>query len=920
MPSLKNKLLVPDRINNNENTYTNQTAIVLHTKMCKPAVGEKMVIRQSIIDLMESHLELPLTLISANTGCGKSIVTSQWLDQTSHKFGWLSLDEEHNDSNILLAYLVAILKETWPAKSFTLEQLRDIEKLQVSLIVSTFIKDLDEINEPFILVLDDYHIIKERRIHEIIEGVLRYPPDKFHLVILTRNDPPLKLARLRSQFRLHELRMKELAFTLEEALILRTLITSNIPDNYVNMVVHNADGWVIGVAAGLLGLSRGINIEKVTQALINGGSVISDLLDEVVLTGLPELTVKYLAITVLPDRFSEGLVEAMVRAINDKDLSQTRAGEQIRNSRRRNLFLIPLDHTGEWFRYHHFFRNQVLRRLGSYYTPEVLEIIYKAASNWFEELELFEEALTYAIRSKDMDYAVGVFSRFRHSLLNSEQLPRLNRLIHQFPESVRENNLELLINLAMLQHYNANYKAMQQYISRAERRIVAIDRRDDGIIRLIGEYHGVYTYLSFMLGEYDKAIYHGVKCMELLPVQTQNFFREQAVGWYAFALQAVGKAAAGFDRLESEYEALAHSNEYFQMRLLQGKLIFCLFDCNVVRLQQYSSLLVMLSSPIAFPGSWVIGIYGIVYRFYITNHFEDASGFRDELRKYRFACRPIWVMHYYFIECLSCMARGLWEQVESCISECEDYTEQLAIDSFKGIVKAFQVEFHLRRKDLDLAKKHSALADFEQQPATFFYFIPQLTQAKLLFHTQQEEKSQVLLHNLLETGRTTHNKNLLVQGLALQATFYSEKGSIESAINCLKELLLLTQTDGNIRVYLDQGPAMAKLLLEIEKTESNDEQINRLLEAFKKEGKEHLPNKKNKNKPARMVKIGLSARETEIFKLVFQGYKNEEIAAKLFVSLDTVKKHLYRSYQKLNVNNRVSAIHKIQSLGLIGSE
>lgn len=897
-----------------------QDVLVLHTKMCKPPVRGRMVLRQSIIDRLESNLALPLSLISANTGCGKSIAISQWLDQTRHKFGWLSLDDEHNNTEVLLAYFIAIFKEQWPGKSFGIEYLRDAAKLPATLIASTLIKDLDDLDDPFILVLDDYHRIREDKIHEIINGLLRYPPEQFHLVIITQIDPPLKLAKFRAQFRLCELRMHDLAFTAEEALELRSIITADTPDDQVLELLGNAEGWATGLTAGLMGLADGIPMEKVAEVLLNRGSIISDLLDEVVLTGLPDRTVRYLELTALLDRFSENLLKAMIDAIQDPELRQLSTGELIRNSRRRNLFLIPLDSSGEWYRYHHFFKNQVEHLIGKNYHPEELEKLYKAASRWFEEQELLEEALAYALRSKDLDFAIGLFSRFRHKLLNREQLQRLYRLTHQFPADVRNNSPELLINLAMLQHYDANFSGMQHYLSRAETLLKGLTGRSENETELIGEYHSVCTYLSYMQGDFEKAIDHGEKSMGLLPAAAPNFYRELAVGWYAFAQQASGHALAGMDKLESEYQTLANAESYFQMRLLQGKLIFYLFDGQTTHLYQDGASLTDICSPKGYPGSWGIGLYGMAYHSYVYNHLEKVSLFHDELRKYRFASRPFWVMHHFLIECLSGMAGASWQKVEHCIGQCKELAEELAIEPLKGMVKAFQVEYYLRRGDVGRAREVAAIADFEPHPPVFFYFIPQLTRVKLLLQTQQEDKGQELLQDLLEMGRARHNKNLLTQALALQAAIYSEQGNTPSAVNSLQELLTLTKDSGNIRVFLDQGPVMENLLLELEKANSNKEQVTRLLKAFKQE-KETLPSgRKNLNNTRRTTKVKLSVRESEILALVTQGFKNEEIATKLFISLDTVKKHLYRAYQKLDVTNRVSAIQKVQTLGLITAE
>lgn len=898
-----------------KNKHSN--SIVLPTKIRKPPTRNQFVKRHSLINRLESNLTLPLTLISANTGFGKSTIASQWLDQTQHRYGWLSLDEEHNQPEILLAYLTKVLQQNWPEKEFDLAYLNAATRLPPSLISATLVSDLDKLEEPFILVLDDYHLITEPDIHEIINGILVYPPAQFHLVIITQIDPPLKLARLRAQFRIHELRMNDLVFSKEEAMDLRLLISKTASDTDV-LTLHNiAEGWPTGLIAGLLGLKEGVSIEKVEQVFRRKGSIISDLLEEVVLKGLPSSTIKYLELTALLDRFSEDLLKVMIDAAGDEDLRQLSPAELIRNSRRRNLFLIPLDSTGQWYRYHHFFKNQIANLIGKNFQYPQINKLNMVASAWFEEQGLLEEAFSYAIKSADEGYAIALFSRHRHELLNTEQLQRLYRLSRLFPVEVVKRSAELMINLAMLQHYNANFTEMRQYLLQAESILMEQSFTVEKEKQLWGEFHGVSTYLSYMRGEFNEAINHGQKSMELLPADVPNFFREQSAGWYAFAQQASGNGKTGLARLEQEYSVLATTNLYFKMRLLQGKLIFNLFEGNIKHLHDDGASLTQTCKPDDYPGSWVIGAYSMAYHSYLQNKLDNVTTIHYELKKYRYACRPFWVIHHFFLECLSGIARKSWQKVEECMTECEELAVDLGIEPLKGMVNAFRVEYYLRRNDLVRAQEHAAMANFEPQPPTFFYYIPQLTRIKILFKTHKQKEGRELLGHLLETGRARHNKNLIIQALALQTSVDFESGNNESSLSSLEELLSLTDNTGQLRTFLDYGAMMEDMLRKAEKVTSYKKQVAVLLEAFKHEmlipsyhgvkgGADHLESKPE-----------LSKRETEILALVARGYKNEEIAERLFVSLDTIKKHLYRAYQKLQVNNRVTAIKKAQSLGLL---
>jgi len=895
--------------------------IVIHTKTFKPPVRKNYVERKILINQLENGLNLSFTIVSAATGYGKSVLVSQWLEKSSHDYGWLSLDKEHNNIYIFLNYFLYLLKKQYPQKNFGLESLLNTINIPLNLIINTIIVDLDKLEKLFVFVLDDYHIISEENIHEIINTILRYPPEHFHLVILTQRDPPFELAKMRSRFRLNELRMKDLVFTTDEALKLRSLISSKAKNNEVETLVQKTEGWVTGITVGLMGLGQGISFNKVLEALHSRNSVISDLLDEAILNGLPIETQKYLELLSLIEKFSEDLINSMVAAIDDKDLNRVRVEDLINISKKRNLFLIPLDNKGEWYRFHHLFQNQVNNRKEHHFNKDTVSVLYKAASSWFEEKAFFEEALTYALRSGDMDFSIGVFSRFRHQLLNSEQLQRLIRLTYKFPEEAINNNPELLLNLAMLQHYNANFSAMQEYILKAERHLNGFTEKDDHEKKLLGEYYGVKTYLSYMTGDFEKAIKNGEKCMELLPRDTPNFFREQSTGWYVFAQQASGHAKAGFDRLENEYQSLAKVESYFQMRLLQGKLIFYLFDGRITHLYRDGKSLSNLCSPELYPGSWVIGIYSMVYYFYINNNLDKTFAFHNELKKYRFACRPFWTIQHFFIECLSNMAESLWQKVDHCMAECIEFAEELAAEPLKGMVKAFQVEYYLRRNDIDSAREVSSLANFEPQPPTFFYYIPQLTHVKLLYHTNQKAKSKTLLQNLLEIGKLRHNKNLLTQALVLKAVIYNSEGNNDAAKKALNEVLLLTKETKNIRVFLDHGENIYHMLKEKAYNEPENNQVIELLRAFAgiKLEKYKVDPKSTFNLDRKNQLINLTKRELEILNLIDLGLKNDEIAEKLFISIDTVKKHLYRTYQKLETTNRVGAIKKAKVYGLMTS-
>lgn len=894
--------------------------LIIRSKIFRPTLRREFVRRQSLIDRLEANLSYPLTLISAATGCGKSVAVSQWLEETQHKYGWLSLDEEHNDIQVFLAYLVAIFKEQWPQKTFGLEYLLEGANLPANLIATTLINDLDQSDDLFVLVLDDYQMIREGKIHEIVNSILRYPPEHFHLVILTQRDPPLKLARLRAQYRLNEVRMKDLAFTADEALELRSLVAAKTPDDQVITLVKESEGWITGIMVGLMGLAEGINFRRVVQSMNSQNSVISELFEEVVINGLTIATQKYLELTALLDRFSVELINAMIAAINDGDLSPAGSEEFIRLSKRRNLFLIPLDSTGQWYRYHHLFRSEIKKRARKHFSEEVIASLYKAASRWFEDQQLLEEALKYAILSDDMPFAVNLFDDKRLALHNSEQFQRLERLIKMFPEEAIERNPELLLSLAILQDHKANYYDIQKYLDEARQLLNKNDFKDAQFKKLKGQFHCVSAYLPFMQGDFDASIRQAEIGLDLLPANEPNYFREFALAYYALAHQAIGKTEIGLNEMSRTLEGPAKSDKYFRGRLLHIKTLIHLIAGDAKEMSRAGMQLQALHSPQNYPGAWMAGIYSVVTSDYISNKLEKVHQFHEELIENRFAGRPFGVVHHLLIECLASHALGDWDSVDVCISKCKELAADLGIPPLEGMVYAFEVEIALRRNDFMYATEVAAMANFNPHPPLWYFYIPQLSKVKLLFQTNQEEKAQELLENLLAMGRRGHNKMLLVQALALQAIVHANEAHHDRAKNVLNEALLLAKGKKNIRAFLDQGDTMYHLIRGIAEEQPKNEQVLELLQVFKDENCSF-----SKNGPIstgkRINQVDeLSKRELEILLYVSKGYKNEEIANTLFISIDTVKKHLYRTYQKLDVKNRVAAVKKVRKLGLIASE
>jgi DNA-binding CsgD family transcriptional regulator len=327
-----------------------------------------------------------------------------------------------------------------------------------------------------------------------------------------------------------------------------------------------------------------------------------------------------------------------------------------------------------------------------------------------------------------------------------------------------------------------------------------------------------------------------------------------------------------------------------------------------------------LTAPDLYPGAWVMGAYSLTASQYMSNRLDKIGPSHEEPERHRYKGWPIWILNLYFIKCLSDLAQGRWEELDREMVQCEILADELGLESIKGLVKAFQVEMFLRKGDIDCAVAVSPFANYNLQPSYWFYYIPELTQVKLLIQTHMEEKGKKLLQKLILSAREFHNNNLLIQGLALQTIIYAGESQYEQAKKPLYEALTLSKDLNHKRTFLDLGNAVIPLLKEIGEAQAENLQVPDLLHAFEEEKRRSFENGPDKIIKSKKRISGLSKRELEILSLVSRGAKNGEIAEELFVSLDTVKKHLYRAYQKLYVSNRMAAVRRAKELELLTGE
>jgi len=428
---------------------------ILRTKLQPPRVAPDILPRARLLDMLNEGRRRTLTLISAPAGYGKSTLACRWVAACDWPSGWVSLDESDGDVRMFLSYVLAAIQSLFPETELSTEVfLESNQNPSASVLARYLLNDLDQISEPFILVLDDYHLIAGRSsVHGLLTEVLAHPPRTMHLVLLTRRDPPFSIARLRGSGQLTEIRASDLRFTPAETMaFLKEKLNIPVDDATARLLDQKMEGWVTGLRLAGLYLRDRDDLKNRVQELGGGLSNIAEyLIEEVLSKQNPEVSA-FLVETSILDRFCAPLCQALhskrveERRV-EKDFDAQRFIKRLVDA---NLFVIPLDDQGYWFRYHHLFQKTLQNLLRKQASPETIAGLHRNASDWFAENGLIDEAIQHALDAGDTKTAVRLVVDHRYDLMNTAQIFRLQRLLAQLPDDAVSKTPLLLSTKAFI--------------------------------------------------------------------------------------------------------------------------------------------------------------------------------------------------------------------------------------------------------------------------------------------------------------------------------------------------------------------------------------------------------------------------------------------------------------------------------------
>lgn len=868
---------------------------ILATRLFIPPPRPELIQRPRLIEKLNKGMHRKLTLVSAPAGFGKTTLVSEWIAGCKRSAAWFSMDEGDNDPKRFLGYLVAALQtiEAIVGKG-VLGVLQSSQLPPIESILTILINEITTFLGEFTLVLDDYHAVDAKPVDDVLTFLLEHIPPQMHLVITTREDPRLPLARLRAQDQLTELRAADLRFTpTETAGFLNHVMGLDLSKEDIDALDARTEGWIAGLQLAALSMQGHKDANGFIKSFTGSHRFVLDYLIEEVLQQQPERIQTFLLRTSILDRMCGPLCEAVL-------LNPTASGQEtLEYLEHANLFIIPLDNERRWYRYHHLFADLLRQQFSQSVASPAYHI---RASQWYEDNGLELEAFQHAAAANDIDRAArliegrGMPLQFRGALV-----PVLNWL-KSLPTMVLDAKPSLWVMYASVLSMTGQLTDVEPKLQAAEAALQGTGP-DDKTRNLVGHIAAIRALLAATQNQVEAIITQSCRALEDL--HPDNLAVRTATTWklgYAYQLQG-DRAAASQAYTEAISISQASGNNIIAISAAIG-----LGSVQESENQFYSAA-ESYRRALQLAGDLSLAVvseahFGLARIFYQWNDFDAAEQHRQ--KSIQLACWLENIYRYITYEVFFVrmkLARKDVAGADAILARADELARRHNLRHLMPEVAAAQVLTLLYHGNLTAAVN-----------LTQTYELP-ISQARVHLARGEASAALAVLEPLRRQAETKDWKDERLKVMILQAIALHAHGEKGKAVQLLGDALVLAEPGGFIRIFVDEGIPMVRLLSEAVACGIRQDHIGKLLSVFeaemrKNEDKSYLP-------PVQPLIEPLSQRELEVLRFIAKGLSNREISERLFLALDTVKGHNRRIYDKLQVQRRTEAVARARELGLL---
>ena len=893
--------------------------VLIRTKFSLPPDRPGFVERRRLLDRLDQAVEEHrVTLLSAPPGSGKTTLATQWLARRTVPAAWLSLDKGDNDPERLVRYLLAAIE------AGTAQRLPKSAALLAALTPPPFeylcevlVSELAAVETPLILVLEDYHALASTPAHDLVERLVQRMPSSMHLLVLTRVDPPWPLEHWRAQGWLGEVRAPDLRFSLEEARRFFTAERGTVLSSGTIEKLHaRAEGWIAALRLAQLTLRDAPRPEEQARTLSAGDRLVTSYLMSEVLTAQPPEILHFLTVTAPLTRFSAPLCDHMM----GRRTGEPPAREILARVLRLNLFLVPLDGEGEWYRYHHLFQDLLQHHLPDLARPERRVEIDRTAAEWLAREGFVEEALGHLIRAGALDAAADLLGGNLRAVLDADMTRQvLQRWLGLFPAGAEGGRLPLLVAHTYLRMSRWDLRGMGELIAEAtpllrisaRRRLAPADRQ------FRADVDALAGFMHFWSGNPEGSLRACSRALNALPPRRGGMTRWLATRYKAGSLSVAGRKREALALLERAIEdASATAERGIDWLLLTQSVVHW-------HATELGAAALAARRMLAHHGATGIQHYHLGHAHhmlglcaYAQNRLADAATEFGQVVAMRYEVNTRTYQDALIGLCLIARARGDAAGVAGYAADMRAAALQAGDPVSLRIADWFDVRLTF---DVDEGPSPVSTPPAVDDFMSFWLEVPSVTYAESLLRDPApsvRESALPVIERSLEKVDAHHNVFQSIVFSLLRALALADRADDAAALDALAATVRRAEPAGLVRPFVDRGPRLVRLLEALAARDVPQRYLGTLLAAF--DGRPTgLPSDRGTASPA--FGTLLSNRELDVLELLTQRLSNKEIAERLHVSSETVKKHTRNLYQKLEVHGRREAVAKAVADRLTGA-
>ncbi|BBI34915.1 LuxR C-terminal-related transcriptional regulator [Cohnella abietis] len=851
--------------------------MIVSTKLLIPYVSNPLVARPRLMRKLNEGMKTKLTLVSAQAGYGKTTALSEWVKQSHTQMAWVSLDKQDNDWVQFWRYVIAAIQERIPGFGATIRfELEKGSSLPLRSIIAAFLNELNRLNSELVIILDDYHVIELPEIHDSLIYLLDHLPSHIHLYIASRTDLMFPTARLLAKGELHTIIMQDLRFQLDEGLVFfRETTDLLLSEEQVADLFHQTEGWISGLKLAAISLKRSVNIGESIQQFNGQQHHISDYLLEEVFHHQPEPIRDFLLETSILTRMNHSLCQAVTGQLNCQ--------EQLERLEQLNLFVIPLDHNREWYRYHHLLSDFLQAILFRVY-PDKWRQAHTRAAIWMENNGFDEEAVEHYLEAKQDADVVRLIEKNLNTLMQSKTI-KLIRWVSALPEnSFADKPMLELLYISLLLGVGKWEKAFSR-VEHAEICFQALQGKITDVEwnQIMGNLYFFRTITTYLQKDLERTSEYLELVDRYMP--EGSFFQTMGRNRYQ-----------GYDSFDDH---LAFIND------LHGANEFLMKWINIMSSKQ----------DYPFFGSLCASYSKLLYEWNRLEEAEMCVGQvlgRQDIQPFARILMPIAISASRIQQ-----AKGNPDQASKLLTELKLQIDSPDHSSFMLHIEAEQACLSLRQGNVQGARDWLQSCGLSHTDEVSLYHMAEyLSLARVLSAVERTEEAMYLLERLYLLLSKEDRLRDQIKVLILQSMTLQRAGQIETALGPIELALQLAEPQGYIRSFIDEGPLMAEILtaylvsqqdkpLSISPSVSLAYVRKLLLELNVAPNEGLIP------------KEMLTEKEATVLLLIASGLSNKEIASDMNITGETVKSHIKNVYRKLKVSNRVQVIQRSKELNIL---